>query len=81
MHDKSNFISLLFSKIMFSAICFIIETLRAYDTSFTSLDMAQEGSVAQAVNYFKEKLGWDLKSSQLTSRTIRLFMEEKLKTL
>ena len=79
--DKRNFNSQLFSEIMSSAICVIIETLRADDTSFTSLDMAQEGSVAQAVNYFKEKLGWDLKSSQLTSRTIRLFMEEKLKTL
>ena len=79
--DKKNFNSQLFSEIMSSAICVIIETLRSDPGGFAALDNAQEGSVAQAVNYFKEKLDWDIKSSRLTSRSVRLFLEDKLKKL
>lgn len=79
--DARNFNSQLFTEIMSSAICVIIETLRNEEGGMASLDNAQEGSVAQAVNYFRDKLDWNLKTSQLTSRSIRLFLEDKLKKI
>ena len=66
---------------MSSAICVIVETLRSEENGLSSLENAQEGSVAQAVSYFREKLDWNIKSSQLTSRSVRLFLEEKFKKL
>ena len=51
------------------------------ESGLSSLENAQEGSVAQAVSYFREKLDWNIKSSQLTSRSVRLFLEEKFKKL
>lgn len=79
--DTRNFNTQLFSEIMSSAICVIVETLRSEENGLSSLENAQEGSVAQAVSYFREKLDWNIKSSQLTSRSVRLFLEEKFKKL
>ena len=79
--EDRNFNPQMFSEIMSSAICVIIETLRSDPGGFASLDNAQEGSVAQAVNYFQEKLDWDIKTPRLTSRSVRLFLEDKLKKL
>lgn len=79
--DSRNFSAQLFAEIMSSAICVIIETLRAEKLDLEKQENAQEGSVLQAVKYFREKLGWDLKTAQDTSKSIRLFLEDKLKKL
>jgi hypothetical protein len=79
--EDKNFNSQLFSEIMSSAICVMVEKLRAEPGGFASLDNAQEGSVAQAVNYFRDKLGWVKDTPELTSKSIRQFLEDKLKKL
>ena len=81
--DKNNFSSQLFIEIMANAIGQIIETLRSEekDDGFSILDDAQEGSVALAIKYFRDKLEWDLSTPSNLSLSIRKTLEEKFKDL
>lgn len=79
--DNRNYNPQLFLEIMANAIGVIIDTIRVDDKDFVTLENGQEGSVAQAVHYFMEKLDWNLKTPQTTSKSIRNFLEDKLKML
>ena len=81
--DKKNFSSQLFIEIMANAVGQIIETLRSEekDDGFSILDDAQEGSVALAIKYFRDKLEWDLSTPTNLSLSIRKTLEEKFKDL
>lgn len=74
-NDKKFNIQLLY-EVFGNAVGIMIETLRQ-DDNFDSLKNAQEGSVASAVNYFTDKLNWDITSPLSTSLSIRRTIEAK----
>jgi hypothetical protein len=66
---------------MANAIAIVIEMVRARekDDNFDCLSDFEEGSVAQALAYFKEKLLWDFSSPITVSHSARLFIEKNIK--
>lgn len=67
-------------EVMGAAICVIIENLRKNDSLFVSQNTAfQEGSISQAVNFFKNHMNFDFSSPEQTSISIRKFLETNLK--
>ena len=59
----------------------IIEMVRAYekDDNFDCLSEFEDGSVAQALSYFKDKLLWDFSTPITVSHSARLFVEKNMK--
>lgn len=81
--DRTNnkFCNALFVEVMSSALCCIIETARfsPYWNQMLSDDEADAGSVADAIRYFNNTLGWDLSSPINASISIREFFNRRLK--
>lgn len=67
------------NEVMASAITMIIETLRNDKVDFNSLDNAVNGSICDAVRYFRDVLAWDLKSPISVNKSIREAFENKKK--
>lgn len=65
------------NEVMSAAISMIIESWRAKDTSFETLNNPEIGSVASAIKYFKEKLNWNLNSPIEVNQSIREAFENK----
>ena len=76
--DSRNFSPQLFIEVISSAIGIIIESMRELDENLKDIQNAQEGSVALAIKYFQEKLGWNIDTPSTTSKSIRNFLEQKL---
>ena len=80
--DKTNFNPLLLREVIASALGVIVETLRSQDQLPDPNDTElAEGSVAQVINYFQNKLNWDLSSPKEFSNSLRLFLERNKKKL
>lgn len=79
--DSGVFSQQLFTEIMANAISIVIETVRAYEKNddFDCLNDYEEGSVAQALAYFKDKLLWDFSTPITVSHSARQFIENNLK--
>jgi len=79
--DSGLFCQQLLNEIMANAITVIIEAVRAHekDDNFDCLSDFEEGSVAQALAYFKDKLLWDFSSPITVSHSARLFIEKNIK--
>lgn len=79
--DSGIFCQQLLTEIMANAIAIVIEMVRAHekDDNFDCLSDFEEGSVAQALAYFKEKLLWDFSSPITVSHSARLFIERNIK--
>lgn len=77
--DKKNelFNPQMANEVMSAAISMIIETFRANDPSFETLNNPGIGSVASAVKYFRDKLNWDLTSPISVNMSIRAAFENK----
>jgi len=76
--DSDDFNNQMLIEVLSSALSLIIENLRAFDNNFSFLQNAQEGSIAQAVQFFKDKLSWDLSTPENLSHSIRKYLEAKL---
>lgn len=79
--DSGMFCQQLLTEIMANSIAIIIEMVRAHekDDNFDCLSDFEEGSVAQALAYFKDKLLWDFSSPISVSHSARLFIEKNIK--
>ena len=79
--DSGEFCQQLFNEIMSNAMVIIIEMVRAYekDDNFDCLSEFEEGSVAHALSYFKDKLLWDFSTPITVSHSARLFVEKNMK--
>jgi len=79
--DSGVFCQQLLIEIMGNAIATVIEMVRAHekDDNFECLSDFEEGSVAQALAYFKEKLLWDFTNPITVSHSARLFIEKNIK--
>lgn len=77
---QKTFNEQLFIEIMSSALVVIIEELRksGYWEQIISNDSLREGSVGQAIFYFKDCLGWDLSSSSSISHDARLYFDKRM---
>ena len=71
----------LLIEIMGNSIATIIEMVRAFekDDNFDCLSDFEEGSVAQALSYFKEKLLWDFSNPITVSHSARLYIEKNIR--
>ena len=65
------------NEVMAAAISMIIESFREIDPSFTTLNEAENGSVSDAIKYFREKLSWDLSTPITTNKSVREAFEQK----
>ena len=79
--DSGVFCQQLLTEIMANSIATVIETVRAYekDDNFDCLIDFEEGSVAQALAYFKDKLLWDFSNPITVSHSARLYIEKNIK--
>ncbi len=79
--NQKVFDSQLLSEIMASAITLIIEKVR-YDTAYWDQIMRGEnldqGSVGQAIYYFKSALGWDLSDAETVSLCARKLFDQRM---
>lgn len=80
-HDAKNkkYCQQMLVEIMANAIAVVIETVRAYEgnNDFSCLSDYDEGSVAQALKYFKEQLGWDFSNPASVSNSVRKHFGKK----
>ena len=79
--DSGVFCQQLLTEIMANSMAIVIEMVRSYekDDNFDCLSSFEEGSVAQALSYFKDKLLWDFTSPITVSHSARLFIEKNIK--
>lgn len=79
--DSGQFCQQLFNEIMANAMVCVIEAVRSYekDDNFDCLSAFEEGSVAQALAYFRDKLMWDFSTPITVSHSARLFVEKNMK--
>ena len=79
--DSGMFCQQLLIEIMGNGIATLIEMVRSYekDDNFDCLSDFEDGSVAQALSYFKEKLLWDFTNPITVSHSARLFIEKNIK--
>lgn len=79
--DSGQFCQQLFNEILANAMVSVIETVRSHekDDNFDCLSNFEDGSVAQALAYFKDKLLWDFSTPITVSRSARLFVEKNMK--
>ena len=66
----------LFIEIVSSSMITVIETVRSQDESFDCLNSPEEGSVAQALLYFRDVLEWDFSSPITLSYSVRNFFNK-----
>ena len=66
----------LFLEIISNSLIAVIETVRSQDESFQCLSNPEEGSVAQALLYFRDVLEWDFTSPLTLSSSVRSFFEK-----
>ena len=78
---SDSFCQQLLIEIMGNSIATIIEMVGAYerDDNFDCLEEIEEGSVAQALAYFKDKLLWDFSTPITVSHSARLFIDRNIK--
>ena len=78
---SETFCQQLLNEIMGNSMATVIEMVRAYerDDNFDCLDEFEEGSVAQALAYFRDKLLWDFSTPITVSNSARLFIERNIK--
>lgn len=78
---SDTFCQQLLIEIMGNSIATVIEMVRAYerDDNFDCLEEFEEGSVAQALAYFKDKLLWDFSTPITVSHSARLFIDRNIK--
>ncbi len=79
--DNKKFDQQLFIEVMSNAMITIIETIRQQDENFDCLEDPTEGSVAQAVKYFRDVLGWNLSTPLTLNQSVRKYMEDKITQL
>lgn len=65
------------NEVMSAAISMIIESFRAIDPNFNSLKDPENGSISDAVRYFKDVLSWDLSTPITINKSIREAFENK----
>lgn len=65
------------NEVMAAAITMIIESVRTLDSNFSTLNNPENGSVSDAIRYFKEVLSWDLSSPISVNQSIREAFENK----
>lgn len=78
--EQKTFDIQLLSEIMASAISIIIEKLRVDGAleEIVNNDDLEQGSVGQAVFYFKETLGWDFETPESVSLSVRKFFDQRM---
>ncbi len=71
----------MLNEIMANAMAIVIEMVRSHekDDNFDCLSNVEEGSVAQALLYFKDKLLWDFSTPITVSHSARLYIEKNIK--
>lgn len=67
----------LLAETLGDALAIIVEHVRFLDKDFQSISSAEPGSVAQAIYYFNNKLGWNFQDPETTSVSIRKYLETK----
>ena len=79
--DSTLFCQQLFNEIMANAMATVVEVVRAHekDDNFDCLSDFEDGSVAQALAYFRDKLLWDFSNPITVSHSARLFIEKNMK--
>jgi hypothetical protein len=77
--DKKNesYNQQMANEVMASAISMIVESLRATDVNFTTLNNPECGSVSDAIRYFRDVLSWDLSTPIAFNKSIREAFEKK----
>lgn len=71
----------LLIEIMSNSIATVIETVRSVDKDFDCINNPEEGSVAQALLYFKNVLEWDFTNPITISNSIRKYLEKNIDEL
>ena len=71
----------LFLEIIAGSLIAVIETVRSQDESFNCLGDPEEGSVAQALLYFRDVLEWDFSTPLTLSSSVRKFFEKNNSSL
>lgn len=79
--DSGMFCQQLLTEIMANSMAIVIEMVRSHEKSdnFDCLSDFEEGSVAQALAYFKDKLLWDFSNPITVSHSARLYIEKNIK--
>lgn len=80
--ESSQFDSQILSEVIASAVTVIIEKARseeAYWAEIIDNQSLEDGSVGQAINYFKDSLGWDLTDALSVSLSARKFFDQRIK--
>ena len=77
---QNSFCKQLLVETMAAAVCCIVEEVRntAYWDQIIGDESHEQGSVAEAIRYFKDTLGWDLSSPLLVSESARLFFDRRM---
>jgi len=77
--DKKNDVynPQLANEVMAAAITMIIESVRAVDPNFNTLNNPESGSISDAIRYFRDVLSWDLSNPISINQSIREAFENK----
>lgn len=67
----------LANEVMAAAITMIIESVRAVDPNFNTLNNPESGSISDAIRYFRDVLSWDLSNPISVNQSIREAFENK----
>lgn len=80
--DSGKFCQQMLLEIVGNSMATLIEMVRSYEKSdnFDCLSDFEEGSVAQALAYFRDKLLWDFSTPITVNRSARMFMEKNMKS-
>lgn len=78
--DNPAFNSAFLSEVMAAAISVIVEQLRnsPYWEQIVSNDSLEDGSVGQALYYFRDALGWNLENPESVSVSVRRFFDQRM---
>lgn len=74
----SHFNLQLLIEIMANSMATVIEMVRCNDKEFECMNNPEEGSVGQALLYFKNVLEWDFTSPITVSNSIRKYLEKNI---
>jgi len=77
---QKSFCKQLLIEVMSAAVCCIVEEARnsAYWDQITGDETQEHGSVAEAIRYFQDALGWDLSSPLTLSESARSFFDRRM---
>ena len=67
----------LANEVMAAAITMIIESVRAVDPNFNTLNNPESGSISDAIRYFRDVLSWNLSNPITVNQSIREAFENK----